>query len=107
MDKKFWVSFVALFVITSAYGFLIHGLWLAPDYAQLPDIMRGQEDADAHMQFMILAHVFIAGAMAWIYRQGSKPGDWVGQGMRFGLAMAFFSAVPFFMIYHAVAQFPF
>jgi hypothetical protein len=107
MDKKFWISFVALFVISSAYGFIIHGLWLAPDYAQLPNVMRSQADADALMHFMILAHVSIAASMAWIYRQGRKDGDWMGQGIRFGLAMAFFSAVPFFMIYHTVAQFPF
>ncbi len=106
-DKKFWISFVALLVITMTGGFLTHGLWLVPDYAALPNIMRGEEDANAHFQYMLMAHVLIAGGLAWIYRVGRKDGDWMGQGLRFGFAIALVSSVPFFMIYHAVAQFPF
>jgi len=107
MDKTFWISFLVLLVVCMAGGFLVHGLWLVPDYAALPNIMRTPEDGNAHFQFMIVAHLLIAGGLAWIYRIGRKDGDWVGQGLRFGLAIALVSSVPFFMIYHAVAQFPF
>ena len=104
--KRFLISFVAAFVLLMGMGFLVHGLWLAPDYGALPNVMRTQEDADAHFQFMILAHVFIAGAFVWMYGQGRKDGDWMGQGLRFGLAVSLVGAIPFFFIYHAVAQFP-
>ena len=106
-DKKYWISFVVLLVVCMTGGFLVHGLWLVPDYSALPNIMRTEQDANAHFHFMIIAHVLIAAGLAWIYRVGRKDGDWVGQGLRFGLAIALVSSVPFFMIYHTVAQFPF
>ena len=106
-DKKFWFGVVAVLVVTMTFGFLVHGLWLVPDYGQLPDLMRSQEDAEGHFHFMLLAHVSIALAFTWIYRQGRKDGDWMGQGLRYGLAIALVANIPFFMIYHAVAQFPF
>jgi hypothetical protein len=106
-DKKFWLGFVAVFVVVSAFGFLVHGLWIAPEYAKLTGVMRGEEDQMAHMHWMLIAHLLMALAFVWIYRQGRKDGDWLGQGLRFGLAMAVFANIPFFLIYHSVAQFPF
>ena len=107
MDKKFLISFVALFVVCMGGGFTVHGLWLAPDYLLLvPAVMRPEAEANALMPFMLLADVLMAASIAWIYRQGRKDGDWVGQGLRFGLALALVSSVPFFLIYHTVAQFP-
>ena len=105
-DKKFWISFVIALVVTMLGGGAVHAGWLAGDYAALPNIMRTAEDGDAHFHFMVIAHVLMAGGLAWIYRVGRKDGDWVGQGLRFGVAIALVSAVPYFMIYHGVAQFP-
>jgi hypothetical protein len=105
-DKKFWIGAFAALVVTMLFGFLVHGLWLVPDYGALPNLMRTEEDSAGHFHFMLLAHVSIALAFTWIYRQGRKDGDWVGQGLRYGLAIAFVANIPFFMIYHAVAQFP-
>jgi hypothetical protein len=106
-DKKLWISFAVAFVIVFLGGGAVHAGWLAADYAALPAIMRSEQDAQGYMGFMILAHLSIGMALAWTYRQGRKEGGWVGQGLRFGLAIALVSAVPYFMIYHAVAQFPF
>lgn len=106
IDKKFWIGSVAVLVVTMAAGLAVHGGWLTADYAALPDIMRSEEDANGKMGFMTLAHVLIALAFTWIYRVGRKDGDWVGQGLRFGLAIAVVSNIPFFLIYHSVAQFP-
>jgi hypothetical protein len=107
MDKKFLISFVALFVVCMGGGFVVHGLWLAPDYLLLvPAVMRPEAEANALMPYMLSADVMMAASMAWIYRVGRKDGDWIGQGLRFGLAIALVSSVPFFFIYHTVAQFP-
>ena len=106
-DKKFFISFIALFVVCMGGGFLVHGLWLTPDYLALtPAVMRPEAEANGLMPYMLLADVLMAASMAWIYRQGVKGGDWVGQGLRFGVAIALVSSVPFFLIYHTVAQFP-
>jgi len=105
-DKKFLIAFVALFVVCMTGGFLVHGLWLTADYKALGPLMRTEEDAMGYFQYMLIAHALIAGALAWIYRQGRRDGDWVGQGLRFGFAIACVSSIPFFLIYHAVAPYP-
>jgi hypothetical protein len=55
---------------------------------------------------MILAHIFMAGAFAWIYARGVEPKPWLGQGMRFGIAVAFLTVVPIYMIYYVVQPMP-
>lgn len=107
MDKKFWIGVVVAFVMTMGFGFAVHATWLDADYMALPNIMRSEQDAQGYMHFMLIAHAVLAFGLVWVYRQGRRDGDWVGQGLRFGLAVAAVSAVPYFMIYHAVAQFPF
>lgn len=105
-DKKFWIGAFAVLVVTMGFGVAVHGGWLTADYLALPNVMRSEEDANGKMGYMTLAHVLIALAFTWIYRVGRKDGDWVGQGLRFGLAIAVVSNIPFFLIYHSVAQFP-
>ena len=107
-DKKFWITFVVVFVIAMATGFVNHGVLLMGDYEALtPEVMRTVEDQEAKFMFQILAHLLIAFGFSWLYREGhdaSKP--WVGQGVRFGVAFALAATIPIFLIYHAVAQFP-
>jgi hypothetical protein len=89
-------------------GFVVHGLLLAGDYQALtPQVMRSEADAQAHMGYMLLAHVLLAFGFSWLYRAGRYAGKpWLGQGARFGLAFALAALVPIYLIYHAVANFP-
>ena len=107
-DKKFWVSFAVALVLTMVLGFVVHGAILFNDYDALtPDVMRPPAEAEARFGFMIGAHVLLAFGLSWLYRSGrdaSKP--WLGQGVRFGIAYALAASVPFYLIYHAVANFP-
>jgi len=107
MNVRFWITGVVLFVVMMALGFLIHGTLLHADYAALPNIMRSEADAMAHFPYLLLAHVALAFGIAWIYQQGVKPGvPWVTQGLRFGIALAFVTAIPMYLIYYAVEQLP-
>jgi hypothetical protein len=54
---------------------------------------------------MILAHVLMAGAFVWIYARGVENKPWLGQGLRFGLAVALLF-VPIFIIYYVVQPTP-
>lgn len=100
------VSVVVVFVVAMLLGFLVHGVLLAGDYAQLTSVMRPPEEAQATFPWMILAHVFIAVGYTWIYVRGKEARPWLGQGVRFGLAVAVLSTIPTYLVYHAVAQFP-
>lgn len=107
-DKKFWISWAVVLVVSMALGFVVHGVILLPDYEALtPDVMRPVAEQEARSGFMIGAHVILAFGFSWLYRagrDGSKP--WLGQGIRFGLAFALAASIPFYLIYHTVANFP-
>jgi len=56
---------------------------------------------------MVVAHVILAGAFVWIYERGIAPDlPWLGQGARFGLAVALLTVVPTYLIYFVVQPTP-
>lgn len=104
MNKRFLVSVVVLFVVAMGFGFLIHGTVLAADYTQLANrgIYRSPEAAEPLMIYMFAAHVIFAIAFTWIYRAGRDNRPWLGQGLRFGIAVALLSTIPTYLIYYVV-----
>ncbi len=108
MDKRFWISGVAMTIAAALLGFVIHGLLLAGDYALLtPKVMRTPEDSNNFMQWMLLADVAYGFGITWIYRQGYTPAkSAIGQGLRCGFAVALVSTIPMFLIYYAVEPLP-
>jgi glucan phosphoethanolaminetransferase (alkaline phosphatase superfamily) len=106
MQKRFWLSVVVIFIVSMAFGFLVHALWLHGDYALVPNLMRTEADAQKYFGWMLLAHLILSVAFVWIYLQGRREGPWVGQGLRYGLAIALVSSVPMFLIYYAVSPYP-
>ncbi len=106
MNKRFWLSLAVIFVASMVLGFVIHGLWLHADYAQLPNLMRPEAEAQRYFGWMLGAHVILSGAFVWIYQRGREDKPWLGQGLRYGLAIALVSSVPMFLIYYAVAPYP-
>ncbi len=106
-DKKFWIAFVVIFILTSLLGFAVHGAWLAPDYAKLTGVMRTDEEQMGLMHFMVIAHLFYAFGLCWVYRMGHDSSKaWLGQGVRFGIAITVLIWIPVYLIYHTVAYFP-
>jgi hypothetical protein len=106
MNKKFWLSGLLVFVATYALGFVLHGVLLQSDYAQFPNLMRTQAEMMKRMYWMVLGDLSFALAFVWIYLQGLKQAPWVGQGLRFGLAVFAVAQLPGFMIEHAVQPWP-
>ena len=99
--NKCIVSAVVVFVISMALSFLVHGVLLFPDYSVTAG-MRPPEEANKLMPFMILAQACFAVAMSWIYVQGKDDKPWLGQGIRFGIAVALLTVIPTYLIYHVV-----
>jgi hypothetical protein len=106
--KKFLIGSLILFVAWMVGDFIVHGALLGGDYAALQGkLYRTPEDSQQYFPVMLLAHVLLAGAFVWIYARGgeaSKP--WMGQGLRFGVAVALLTVVPTHMIYYAVQPTP-
>lgn len=104
---KFALSVVIMFVVSMAFGFLIHAVLLGPEYAKLtPTLFRAEADAQKYFPMMLLAHVFIAIGFTWIYRMGREDKPWLGQGLRFGLAVVVLMTIPTYLIYLAVQPMP-
>ena len=106
MNRQFLISVVGLFVVTMLLGFVVHAVLLDGDYAALPNLYRGEQDGQAHMQWLLIAHLFLAIGLTWVYRQGRGADPWLAQGLRFGLAIAVLTTIPNFLTYYAVQPNP-
>jgi hypothetical protein len=108
MNMRFLLSVVVLFVLSMALGLVVHGILLGPEYQKLtPNLFRAEADGQAHFGPMLLAHVFIAIGFTWVYRAGRTDRPWLGQGVRFGIAIAVLTTIPTYLIYYAVQPMPF
>jgi hypothetical protein len=105
MNKKFLVAWLVLFILYMAGGFVVHEVLLHDDYAAI-GIFRQPEDAQKLFPLMILAHVILAGAFVWIYARGVENKPWLGQGLRYGLAVACLAVIPLYLIYYVVQPLP-
>ncbi len=105
MNKKFLIAWLVMFVLYMAGGIVVHGVLLGADYATT-GLMRPEAEAQNLMHLMILAHVLMAGAFTWIYARGVENKPWLGQGLRFGLAVALLAVIPIYIIYYVVQPTP-
>jgi hypothetical protein len=106
MNKKFAIAWLSIFVAWMIGDFIVHGVLLHDDYAKLPNLFRPEADAQQYFPLMILAHVIMAGAFAWIYARGVEAKPWLGQGIRFGIVIALLTVVPTYTIYYVVQPMP-
>ncbi|HST02694.1 MAG TPA: DUF1761 domain-containing protein [Usitatibacter sp.] len=107
MNGRFVVSVVVLAIVSMLLGFLVHGLLLGTEYAKLvPHMYRTPEDSEHYVGYMVLQNILFAIGFTWIYRHGRENKPWLGQGLRFGIAVAVMSTIPMFLIYYAVQPTP-
>lgn len=104
--KKFILTFVVVFVVTFLGNFLIHGMLLHAPYAQHPQLLRPQQEANRYLGFMAAAFLFFSLGFVWIYAHGVEEKPWVGQGLRFGLAVWLLVSVTRYLIYYAIQPWP-
>jgi hypothetical protein len=106
MNRKFIIAWIVILVAWFLGSFLVHGVLLGADYKALGALFRTDADAQQYFPVMILAHVFLAGAFTWIYARGVEAKPWLGQGVRFGVAVAFLTTIPTYLIYYVVQPMP-
>ncbi|MDX6614224.1 MAG: hypothetical protein QOD75_3410 [Blastocatellia bacterium] len=103
--KKCILTVIAVFIVANVLGMVIHALLLAPDYAKVPNLYRPK---DGILLFWInVAYLAFAIGATWIYSKGVEANrPWMGQGLRFGLALWLVLAVPSFVMAYAVQPMP-
>ncbi|MDQ2922221.1 MAG: hypothetical protein M3R52_11510 [Acidobacteriota bacterium] len=102
--KKFVLTVIVVFVVANLAGFLIHAYLLEPDYMAVASHYRqhGQEK----LLFINLGYLAFAIGSVWVYAKGVENKPWLGQGIRFGIAMWLVLAIPSFFIAYAVQPVP-
>jgi hypothetical protein len=105
MGKKCIISAIVMFVMAWALSFVVHGILLGADYSVTAG-MRPPAEAQKLILFIILAQALFGIAFAWIYVQGKEDKPWLAQGLRFGIAVAFLTVIPTYLIYHVVTPVP-
>ena len=106
MNKRFLLAWLVLFVAWFIGSFIVHGLLLHADYAQLSNLFRKEAEAQNFFPLMILAHLIMSGAFVWIYARGVEAKPWLGQGIRYGVAIVLLTTVPLYLIYYVVQPMP-
>ncbi|HYM35105.1 MAG TPA: hypothetical protein VET48_06875 [Steroidobacteraceae bacterium] len=106
MNKKFFIAWLVVFLVWFGGSFLVHGLLLHDDYGQLPNMFRTDADSQQYFPYMLLAHILLSGSLVWLYQRGVEDKPWVGQGVRFGIAVALLATVPMYLVYYAVQPMP-
>jgi hypothetical protein len=105
-DRKMLFAWIAVFVLWMVGSFVVHGVLLHEDYMRLQNLFRPEAEAGKFFPLMILAHVLLSGAFVWIYARGHESKSWLGQGVRFGVAVALLTVVPTYLIYYVVQPMP-
>jgi apolipoprotein N-acyltransferase len=104
--KKFLAAFALVLVASTVLNFVIHGVLLKPLYQQSAQLMRDEADSGAHAMFLLVGFVFFSLGFVWIYARGVEAKPWVGQGLRYGVAVWLIAAVSRYSIYYAIQPWP-
>lgn len=107
--KKLLITGLACTLVAFILSFVIHGVLLQSYYSALAArrIFRTPDEASTYFYLMIIAHVLIGFAFAWIYIRGHEPGKtWYLQGIRYAVAIICLTAVPWYTIYFVIQPLP-
>jgi len=106
MSRKYILAVVVAFVLLSGLGYLVHGYLLADAYGRFPNLWRSADETTKHMPYVLLANLITAAALVWIYERGRQDKPFLGQGIRFGIAMAALVPAAKFITYYAIQPIP-
>jgi len=102
--KKLVPTMIVVFIAANVFGFFIHAVLLKTDYLPVSGYYRPR--GEEKMLFISLAYLSFAIGSVWVYAKGVEKKSWLGQGIRFGIAMWLILAVPSFLIAYGVQPVP-
>ena len=103
---KFLLRTIVVALAMFALGFVGHQLLLGRAYAVIEPIMRSKSDMQAHMPFALINSLVFSAAFVWIYSQGRSASSWMGQGIRFGVAIWAVASVPLYITNYVIEPWP-
>ena len=103
---KFLLRTIVMAIAWFVLGYVGHQLLLGRDYVAIEPIMRTKADMQAHLMFAPLSGLILAAAIVWIYAQGRSTKPWLGQGLRFGVAVWAIASVPQYIANYTIEPWP-
>ncbi len=104
--KKLAMAIVVAYIVLMGSHFLIHRVWLMPDYAATPDSWRPIADMQHKIWVMWLGQLLFTVMFAYIYTRGVEAKPWAGQGIRYGILIALFTVIPYSLAEYTVYRVP-
>jgi hypothetical protein len=90
--KRFWLAFVAAYVVYHVFGFVVHGIWLDPVYQDLAEVFRPKEQMDSMAWIFFVTSAVVVWVFCYVFTRGYE-GRGIGEGVRYGLIMGLFMMV--------------
>ena len=104
--KKLVGAIVVAYIILMGSNFLIHDVWLMPDYASTPGSWRPLPDMQHKMWLMWIGELLFTIMFAYIYTRGVEAKPWVGQGIRYGILITLFTVIPYSLGEYVIYRVP-
>lgn len=92
--KKLVMAIVATFVILMATNYLVHSVWLMPDYDAIPLSHRNPAGIEHRFWAIVVGQFFFSVMFAYIYTRGRENKPWIEQGIRYGILVALLTVIP-------------
>jgi len=93
--KKLVLAIVAAYIVLMATGYVVHDVWLMPDYNAIPASHRDAAGIQHRFWAMAVGQFFFAAMFAYIYTRGRETKPWLAQGIRYGIVMSFMTVIPY------------
>lgn len=91
--KRFALAVVAVFVVSQVLNYLIHQVWLSPTYGSLASVWRPEAEMQSKMWILFVTSAVFSLFFVYIFVRGYQ-GRGIGEGLRYGLVIGLFYALP-------------
>jgi hypothetical protein len=93
LNKRFWLGFAAIYVVTHVLGFLVHEVLLSGAYERLAQLWRPEEEMRGMMWIFYITSAVYLWVFCYIFTKGYENRGLM-EGVRYGLLMGLFMSVP-------------
>lgn len=104
MNKKVLVGFVAVYIVVALCETIINMVLLADDWKSIAHLMRPEDQQKIWIYFV--TYIFLAYFFTWIFSKGYEQKGLM-EGVRYGLAVAFMTVLPWTYGMYAAMDIPY
>ena len=104
--KKLILAIVVGYILLMGTNYLVHDIWLMPDYNKIPLSFRTQAEITHRFWAMAIGQFLFAALFAYIYQRGAEKKPWIGQGIRYAILITLFTVIPYSLSEYDVYNIP-